>query len=289
MDTSQDRHPNPRKYWRIPFGIRAAPCSVHDRPGRAARLETTSYALPALTIAVALGLWELAPRAGWVREQSVPPFTDVVGEVWRVVGRAGFLDDVGASASRWAIGFALALAIGVPLGIAMGRWRPLYVLVDPLLVVGYPVPKAALILLLALWWGAGNTSRIAIIVAGSLIPIVISAYHGANAVPDALVWSARGLGVRRGRLWPAVILPAALPEILSGVRIAIAISIFTLLASELLIRGSGIGAAMFTALDNGQTLTVFAMSAIVATAGFVIDRLYVAAVRRALPWFEGEV
>jgi ABC-type nitrate/sulfonate/bicarbonate transport system permease component len=245
--------------------------------------------LPAATIAIALGLWELAPRAGWVRPQSVPPLHDVVGEAVRVIGRPGFLDDLGASAGRWAIGFALAIAIGVPLGIAMGRWRPLYVLVDPLLVAGYPVPKAALILLFALWWGAGNTSRIAIIVAGSLIPIVISAYHGASAVPDALVWSARGLGCRRARLWPAVIVPAALPEILSGLRIAIAISLFTLLASELLIRGSGIGASMFTALDNGQTRTVFAMSAIVATGGFLLDRLYVAAVRRALPWLEGEV
>jgi NitT/TauT family transport system permease protein len=123
-------------------------------------------------------------------------------------------------------------------------------------------------------------------VIGSLIPIVISAYHGAAGVPAALLWSARGLGVRR--TW-RVVLPGALPQILSGVRLAIGISIFTALASELLIRGSGIGSSMFTALDNGQTLTVFAMSTIVATLGFLVDAAYAAGVRRALPWLEGDV
>jgi ABC-type nitrate/sulfonate/bicarbonate transport system permease component len=245
--------------------------------------------LPALSVAAVLGLWELAPRAGWVRAQSLPPFSDVVGEAAAVLGREGFLDGLAASAGRWAAGLGLAILIGVPLGTLMGRWRPLYALVDPLLVVGYPVPKAALILLFVLWWGAGDAARIAIIVIGSLIPIVIASYHGAHTVPRALEWSARALGTGRVRLWRRVILPAALPQILSGLRIAIGVSIFTLLASELLIRGSGVGAFMFDALDNGQTRTVFAVSTIVAAIGFLLDAAYVTAVRRGLRWFEGEV
>jgi len=250
-----------------------------------ARVEPLSVA----TVALLLGVWELAPRAGWVRAQSVPPFSDVMVEVVDVLGRPEFLDDLGASAERWAIGFALAIVIGVPLGTVMGRWRPLYRLVDPLLVVGYPVPKAALILLFVLWWGAGNGARIAVIVIGCLIPIVIASYHGANGIAPELLWSARSLGTRRVGLWLRVIVPAALAQILSGLRIAIAISIFTLLASELLIRGSGVGAYMFTALDNGQTRAVFAISAIVAGIGFLADAVYVAAVRRAAPWLEGEI
>ena len=256
--------------------------------GRSSR-RADAVVLPAAAVAALLALWELAPRAGWVRPQSVPPFSDVAGEAVDVLGRPGFLEGLAASGGRWAAGFALAVAIGVPLGTLMGRSRALYRLVDPLLVVGYPVPKAALILLFALWWGAGDFSRVAIVVVGSLIPIVISSYHGAAAVPAPLLWSARGLGTGPIRIWWRVILPAALPQILSGVRLAIAIAIFTLLASELLIRGSGIGAYLFTALDNGQTVTVFAVSAIVATLGFAIDAVYVAAVRRALPWLEGEI
>jgi ABC-type nitrate/sulfonate/bicarbonate transport system permease component len=236
-----------------------------------------------------LALWELAPRLGWVRRTSVPPFSDVAGEVVTVLGRPEFAENLGASAGRWLAGLALAVAIGVPLGLAMGRSPRLHALIDPLLVAGYPVPKAALILVFVLWWGAGDVSRIAVVVAGALIPLVISSYHGAAAVPPALLWSARGLGTSRWALWRRVVLPAALPQILSGARIAIAIAIFTVLASELLIRGSGIGAYMFTALDNGQTLTVFAMSVIVATLGFLLDVGYAAAVRRLLPWLEGDI
>jgi NitT/TauT family transport system permease protein len=242
--------------------------------------------LPLLTVAALLAAWELAPRAGVVREQSVPPFSDVAGEVVNVLTSPEFAQDLAATSGRWAIGLAIAIAAGVALGVAMGRSRPLYLLVDPLLVAGYPVPKAALILIFVLWWGAGELSRIAVIVAGSLIPVVISAYHGAAGVPPALLWSARGLG--RRRQW-RVVVPAALPQILSGVRLALAISLFTALGSELLIRGSGLGSAMFTALDNGQTLTVFALSTIVATLGFLADTAYAAGVRRAVPWLEGDV
>jgi ABC-type nitrate/sulfonate/bicarbonate transport system permease component len=245
----------------------------------------TEKALPALSVAAALTLWELAPRAGWVRAESLPPCSDVLRQAGRILPEVG--PALGASGARWAVGLGLAVLLGVPLGLVMGRSRAARELVEPLLVASYPLPKAALILLFVLWWGAGDLARIAIVVAGCLIPIVISAQHGAAAVAPALLWSARALGTRR--LFWRVVLPAALPQILSGLRIALAVAIFTVLASELLIRGSGIGSYMFTALDNGQTLTVFAVSTIVAALGFLADAVYVAAARRALPWLEGEL
>lgn len=245
--------------------------------------------LPVLSVVTLFGLWEMAPRLGWVRETSIPPFSDVIAEVFDVLGRPGFGTNLASSAERWALGLAIAIAVGVPLGTLMGRWRPLYKIVDPLLVVSYPVPKTALILLFVLWWEAGTVSRVGIVITGCLIPIVISSYHGAHGIEERLVWSARGLGTGPLDRGVRVIVPAALPQIASGLRLAIAISIFTVLGSELLIRGDGIGAYMFTALDNGQTLTVFAMSTIVATIGFLLDLVYVQAVRRGFPWIEGDV
>jgi len=239
--------------------------------------------LGALAVALLLGVWELAPRVGWVREQSVPPFSDVAREAASLLGQPEFLSDLASSGVRWAAGFALAVVIGVPLGAWMGRSRRVRGIVDPLLALGYPVPKAALILLFVLWFGAGNVARVGIVVTGCLIPIVISAMHGAAGVAPELLWAARSLGRR------PPILQAALPQILSGARIAIAVAIFTVLASELLIRGSGVGAYMFDALDNGQTVTVFAVAAIIAGLGFALDAAYVLGVRRALPWLEGEL
>lgn len=256
---------------------------------RERRVGAAPLLLGALGIAMAIGVWELAPRAGWVRRTSLPPFSEVVGEMVNVIGEGDFLTNLGASGQRWIIGLLLSILIGVPLGTLMGRWRLLHRLIDPLLVVGYPVPKTALILIFVLWWGAGNVSRVGIIIAGCLIPIVISSYHGANGIEERLLWSSRGLGAGPVARWFRIVLPAALPQILSGMRLAIAISIFTLLASELLIRGDGVGAFMFNALDNGQTLTVFAMSTILATIGFLLDLVFVLIVRRGFPWLEGEV
>jgi NitT/TauT family transport system permease protein len=246
--------------------------------------------LPLAGIAIALLVWEIFPRIGLVSIGSVPPFSDVVVGMAGLLGDPGFWSNLGASAGRWAAGLALAICIGVPLGIAMGRSKWLFALVDPILTMTYPVPKAALILVFVLWWGAGDLSRIAIIIMGCLIPIVISSYHGARAIETRLVWSARALGTRSGAaLLAKVVLPAALPQICAGLRLAIAISIFTLLASELLIRQSGIGSYMFTYLDDGQTVQVWACATLIATIAFLLDFGFVRLVKANLRWFEGDV
>lgn len=250
----------------------------------------SAWLLPVLGFGLLLLAWELAPRVGLVRPTSVPPFSRVIQEVWVVLGgEAGFWGEVASSSRRWLIGFVLAVLIGVPLGVAMGRSRVLFGAVDPVLTITYPVPKAALILILVLFFGAGDVSRITIIVLGCFIPIVTSAYHGAHGVEKRLEWGARSLGTGRLASLFKVTLPAALPQILSGVRLGISISIFALLASELLIRQSGIGSYLFRFYDLGATLRVWATATIIAVFGFLLDWAYVRLVRRTLPWLEGEI
>lgn len=258
---------------------------VHRRKG----LPVAPFLLPLVGLTATLAVWELAPRAGLVRRTSVPVFSDVAAEMWATLQDPVFWRELQSSSGRWAMGLGLAIAIGVPLGMLMGRSRPLWRLIDPLLVVSYPVPKAALILIFVLWWGAGDLSRIVIIITGCLIPIVISSYHGANSIEPRLLWSARNLGTDRVRSLFKVVLPAGLPQILSGLRLAIAISIFTLLASELLIRQSGIGAYMFGMLDVGRNMRVWAVMVLLACIGFLLDFVYVRLVRLTLPWIEGDV
>jgi NitT/TauT family transport system permease protein len=246
--------------------------------------------LPFLGIAVALLVWEISPRIGLVSIGSVPPFSHVVVGIAGLLIDPDFWTNLAVSAGRWAVGLGLAIAIGVPLGVAMGRSRRLFALIDPFLTLSYPVPKAALILIFVLWWGAGDLSRIAIIVMGSLIPIVISSYHGSRGIETRLVWSARALGTRAGLpLLAKVVFPAALPQIFAGLRLAIAISIFTLLASELLIRQSGIGSYMFTFLDDGETVQVWACATILATIAFLLDAAFVRIVQANVRWFEGDL
>jgi ABC-type nitrate/sulfonate/bicarbonate transport system permease component len=247
------------------------------------------YLLPLLGFGLLILLWESAPRLGWVRPTSFPPFSAVFAEAWEVLNDARFWSETGASGYRWAIGFAIAIVVGVPLGVAMGRSRPVYHAVDPLLTLTYPVPKAALILILVLFFGAGDVSRITIIVLGCFIPIVTSSYHGANGIEPRLLWGAYGLGTNRPKALLKVVIPAALPQIVSGLRLGISISIFALIASELLIRQSGIGAYLFTFYDLGATLRVWATASIIAVGGFLLDWAFVRLVRFTMPWLEGEL
>lgn len=269
--------------------IEAGVQTPEPRPG-GERLSVSGVLLPIAGFAVLLLVWEFAPRLGLVRPTSIPPFSEVAQEAWVVLrGEAGFWGEVASSGRRWAIGFLLAIVMGIPLGVAMGRSRFVHGAIDPLLTITYPVPKAALILILVLFFGAGDVSRITIIVLGCFIPIVTSAYHGAHGVETRLEWGARSLGTGRFASLFKVTLPAALPQILSGVRLGISISIFALLASELLIRQAGIGSYLFRFYDLGATLRVWATATIIAVFGFLLDWLYVRLVRRTLPWLEGEI
>jgi ABC-type nitrate/sulfonate/bicarbonate transport system permease component len=263
--------------------------AAHRKGPEATGAGLPSILLPAAGVALLLLVWELAPRLGLVRATSVPPFGRVLAEAGAVLGDPAFRAEVGGSAYRWGLGFALAVLIGVPLGVVMARSSLVRHAVEPVLTMSYPVPKVALTLVLVLLFGAGTTARVTIVVLACLIPIVIASFHGAAAVEPPLVWSARGLGTGRIGTLARVVLPAALPSVLSGVRLAIGVSIFALMAAELMIRQSGIGAYLFSYYDQGDTLRVWATAAVIAAIGFLLDAAYVQAVRRGLRWLEGEI
>jgi ABC-type nitrate/sulfonate/bicarbonate transport system permease component len=245
--------------------------------------------VPVAGVTAALLVWELAPRLGLVRATSVPPFSRVFVETGAVLADPAFRAEVGGSVFRWALGFAIALLIGVPLGIVMARSRVARHAIEPVLTMSYPVPKVALILILVLLFGVGTVSRVIIVVLASLIPVVIASFHGADAVDPRLVWSARGLGTGRAGALFRVVLPAALPTVLSGIRLALGVSIFALMAAELMIRQSGIGSYLFTYYDFGDSLRVWATASVIATAGFLLDAAYVSGLKYGLRWLEGEI
>ncbi|MBW8485870.1 ABC transporter permease [Actinomadura parmotrematis] len=253
-------------------------------------------AVSAASVAVLCGCWEAAPRLGLAPDASLPPLSRVLAGTAAVLGDAAFRDQLAVSAARWAAGLGCAVLAGVPLGVAMGRAPLLRRLVEPLLALLYPVPKVALVVPLLLVLGqrmpagrADETARVAVIALGCLIPLTVSAAHGAAGVEPRLLWTARAAGAGRVRRLAAVVLPAALPQVLSGLRIALAVSLFTLVGAELLVRGQGVGAYLFDAYDIGEYTRVWAVTVLVAATGLVLDTGYALAVRRLLPWWEGEV
>jgi len=252
------------------------------------RFDMEAVALGVLGFALLLLLWEVAPRVGLVRRTSVPTFSDIVPEMIDVLSRSAFWTSLAQSSQRWAIGLSLSIVAGTTLGISMGRSDLVRSLLDPILTSLYPVPKVAFILLLVLVFGAGDGTRVAIIVLGTIIPITISSFHGGRGVDPKLVWSARALGTSRLRVLTRIIVPAASPQILSGIRIALPLSVFTLLASEFLVRTTGIGSLLFVSYETGQYLTTWAITVWLAFIGFGLDWIYARLTALLVPWLEGD-
>lgn len=271
-----------------PGALPSDPDWAHPVLRSRAPVDLSAVVLGTLGFGALLALWEIAPRAGIVRRTSVPTFSDIVPEMMSLLSRSAFWESLAESSQRWAVGLTISIVAGTVLGISMGRSRVVHSLVDPILTSLYPVPKVAFILLLVLVFGAGDGTRVAIIVLGTIIPITISSFHGGRGIDPKLVWSARALGTGRVRVLSRVIVPAASPQILSGIRIALPLSVFTLLASEFLVRTTGIGSLLFVSYETGQYLTTWAITVWLAVIGFGLDWTYATATRRMVPWLEGD-
>ncbi len=230
--------------------------------------------------------WELATRLGLVSQLALPPLSDVV-VAWIDMVRSGELVSNGVSSLRRAgAGLALAIAIGTVVGIAMAWWRPINAALGPLVEMFYPMPKSALIPVTVLWLGFGDSSKILLIFLGCMLPVTIGAFNGARGSDQALVWSARSMGASRIQMLWDVVLPSALPEILNGVRTALALAFILLVSSELIVAREGLGYLIGYLGANGTYDAMFAVVLTVAFLGFAADRAYQVLAERLLLWRE---
>ena len=258
-----------------------------------------------LPIFLLLAAWQLAFEIELVPESLLPPFSAVVhrwleflvdGEVVEASASLAawsqrFLVStivVNAASSMWRglAGFGLSIIIGVSLGISMAWFPKIRHFFEPLVMISYPIPKPALIPIFIIWLGLGHISKIAVIFAGCIIPIVISAFNGARGVDRYLIWSARNMGTSEGKMLWRIVIPAAMPDILSGIRMSLAISFILLVSSEMLAAKSGLGFLIFFLGESGEYSGMFAAVMTITIMGFTADRLYLAIMRRILIWRE---
>jgi NitT/TauT family transport system permease protein len=239
--------------------------------------------LPLLLLALA---WEAGARSGLISTLALPPLSTVAA-AWVDLLKDGELVSNGA-ASLWrtGAGLTLAIVIGAALGIFMAWWRPVNVLLSPLVEMFYPMPKSALIPVTVLWLGFGNGSKILLIFLGCMLPVTIGAFNGARSSEQALVWSARSMGANRLRMLWDVVVPSAMPELLNGIRTALALSFILLVSSELIAAREGLGYLIGFLGASGTYDAMFAVVLTVALLGFIADRIYLVLVRRMLRWRE---
>jgi ABC-type nitrate/sulfonate/bicarbonate transport system permease component len=193
-------------------------------------------------------------------------------------------DNILVTLVRAAAGLGLAVMTGVWLGIGMARSEAFRSYVSPLVGATYSLPKTALVPLLILWFGIGSTTAIIAVYLSALLPIIVHTYHGVMATPAVLVWSAEALGTTRRQLLWRIFLPHALPDIFTGIRIALGFSFVVALSAEMIASTTGIGRLIFMYGESGSYDYMFAAVAAVVLVAFIADRVLLRVCARWLRW-----
>jgi NitT/TauT family transport system permease protein len=231
-----------------------------------------SKAAPLLAVAGLLAIWQVASLT--LNTDSFPSALDGIRAIPAILSDRGDLINILASLRRMAIGLSLAVALAIPLGLMMGRSRAVASFFNPLLMVIYPVPKAALMPVIMLWLGVGDVSKTLVIFLGVSLPIIYHSFQGAKAVEEKMLWSGAAMGMSAAQRMLRIVLPSALPEILTGCRTGLVLALITMVTSEMIARQSGAGNILFNALDMAQYDTVFAMIIIIGAMGIILDAAF---------------
>jgi NitT/TauT family transport system permease protein len=231
-------------------------------------------------------LWEAATQGGVVSKDVLPSFSSVLSAGVGLFDDGTIYTNAGASLYRAAMGLALAIVVGGTVGVCMAWWKEINAVVGPLVEMFYPLPKSALIPVTALWLGFGDASKILLIFLGCMLPVTLGAFNGARGADQTLIWTARSMGASRIRTLWDVVVPSAMPELLNGIRTALALSFILLVASELIVARQGLGFMLSELGDSGNYDGMFAVVIIVSLLGFAADRGYLYIVKRTLAWRE---
>ena len=229
-------------------------------------------------------IWQVGSLA--LKNDSVPTALEALRAVPTIIGDKESLINILASLRRMAIGFGIAVLLSIPLGLLMGRNRFVASFFNPLLMVIYPVPKAALMPIIMLWIGIGDLSKTLVIFLGVSLPVIYHSFEGAKAVEEKMLWSGAAMGLSAAQRLVRIVLPAALPEILTGCRTGLVLALITMVTSEMIARQSGAGNILFNALDMGQYDIVYAMIIIIGAMGIGLDAAFEKIRGKLVKWSE---
>ncbi|WP_319943546.1 ABC transporter permease [Nocardia aurantia] len=239
---------------------------------------------PLIVIAVFAGIWEASPRLGLVDEVFLPPLSTVLGAFVDLVRSGEMAEHVEASLARSVVGFALAVVVAVPVGVAIAWYKPIAEFLNPLLELFRNTAALALLPVFVLILGIGETSKIALVVYAAFFPILLNTINGVRTVDPLLVKSAVSLGFSPLRLFAKVILPASVPSIFTGVRMAAAASILVLIAAEMVGARAGLGYLITAAQQNFQIPQMYAGILAISLVGLLFNAVLVGIERRLSRW-----
>jgi ABC-type nitrate/sulfonate/bicarbonate transport system permease component len=231
-------------------------------------------------------LWQFVCSTGLVNRDFLPAPASVAAALADLISGGDIAKNLFITLFRAAAGLFLGTVCGVWIGLMMARSQHFKEYVTPIVGGTYSLPKSALIPLFALWFGIGNVTAIAAVFLACLLPMIVNTYHGVVTTPKVLVWSAEALGTAERELWPRVFLRNALPDIFTGLRIALGFSFVLAISAEMIASTNGIGKLIFMYGENGTYDYMFGSIACVVAAAFLADRVLLLVTRRLLNWHE---
>lgn len=262
--------------------------SPKPRPSRPVSVNATTFVISAATLVALIALWFVATQFGWASPLFLPSPAEVLAQ-FHAVALDGYADGTLAEHALASLGrilaaLAIGVGLGVPLGLLMGlnRWAKGILSVPIGLYWG--LPPLAYLPLLIIWLGIGETSKIVLLSLSTFAPICFSAQAGVRSVPVERINAALSLGASRTQLFFNIILPSALPEILTGLRIGIAAGLSTLVAAELIAARSGLGYMIMSAANFLSTDVVFVGLIIIAVLAFAFATGMRWLEHRLVPW-----
>jgi len=260
----------------------AAPRARPFSPGLVRAVRALLRYYPVASIFV---LWEVSSRLGFLDPIFVPPFSEVLKTLYEeLFVTHDLLVHMGFSFARAGIGLALAAVVGIAVGIFMGRFRAVENFVDPLISALFPTPKLAIFPLMMVFLGIGDASKVALIFLGCFFPIVISTYTGVKNVDKYFIWNARTKGASHRQVLWTVVFPAAMPFVFAGLRVATSTAFLLIVASELIAANEGLGYLIIYAQRTFNPTLMFSGVLMVASMGFIVDRLLLALGRWLFAW-----
>ena len=241
----------------------------------------------ALVLALLLVVWELSVRLKWVVTPTWPAVTTVLETFWQACVDGTYLQVFGSSLRRLAIGYVIATVFAVGIGLAMGVWRRMYLLFEPLVELLRPIPSPAYLPMAILFLGIDDGMKVFMVAFASFFPILLNTVAGVRSVDPVLVDTGRTFGLKRAQIVGRIVLPAAAGYILTGMRISLAIALIVTVIAEMVAGNSGIGFYILNAQRSFLVPEMYAGVIALALVGFGLNKGFVALERWALTWHEG--
>jgi ABC-type nitrate/sulfonate/bicarbonate transport system permease component len=257
-------------------------------PEKAARLV---YALfwaitRVFSIVLLLVVWEILARSGTFTHFQLPAFSEVVERIWSEAWTGDLWINTALTLYRALVGFLICAVFGVLIGMAMSRSVIANWFFDPIISVGFPMPKIAFLPVVILWLGVYDVSKITIIVIDAIFPVIAATVIAIQGVERELIWSARNMGANGRELLTQIVLPAAAPQIMTGLQVALPLSLIVAVVAEMLMGGYGLGGAMMTASRFANSTGVFAGIVEIAVIGYALVKAMALVRRRLLIWHQ---